>query len=168
MVNAYRDKLPKLLGKDPKKYEVSVVNNLESGNVNDGTAISTYIFADNLDIMIAPTDVIERYATGGVLADLSEWLPADILAAIPEEDRLLSEVKGLSEGQHYVAFRINNSLMSRTCIPPKEDENIKDEEYYALPYDMYLAIHPANKDRLPDVYDVIRQFLGLPIPERQE
>lgn len=46
--------------------------------------LSTFIYANVLDIIIAPAEVFQSYMTGGVLLPLSEQLPADLYLSLSD------------------------------------------------------------------------------------
>lgn len=75
---------------DPTKSSaVTVDTRLTSSlrTTSDIAAISTYIYAGSLDILIAVEPALFNYAQNGIICDLEKTLPADILAAVPEEKR---------------------------------------------------------------------------------
>ena len=88
LLDDYQEELIEKLKLDTKKQELPLGYSYRSSNLSDGTALSTFLFANNLDILISSKDEISRYAENGVFYPLEDNLPADLKAVISEEDCL--------------------------------------------------------------------------------
>lgn len=154
-------KLPEM-GEEKGKATVTFNTRLSSSQqvLSDIQAISTYIYAGTLDIMIAREDGLKPYAKVGMLCDLSETLPADILNAIPEESRFIyhfdtdREVPEQYQGKDmFVGFRIDDTEI---VTKAKNEGAVTD----------YVLSLVASGDGLKngDTFKVLRVILGLPNP----
>lgn len=155
-LDSYRETLEKDLGLTPEKEEILLNSSYQSANSSDITAISTFLFANTLDIIISTRPEALRYAENAVFLPLEEKLPADLLAVIPEEDYLQCErTDEESDGKtHVYAIRVNNTAFGKYVTP----------EGYNPP-EMYLGIHPCSDERVELSFNILRVMYGLPIPE---
>ena len=157
-LNTYFEDLSREI--DGGKHPISVDTRLTSSvlTTQDMGAISTYIYAGDLDIMVAVEAALTSYAKSGMLCDLSETLPADILAAIPEEDRYY---------YHYVPDK--NAPAGDTThdifvgIHVAEQEFIKSTNLTGYPIDYLLTLVTTGKHvKDGNAFKVLRAIYGLP------
>ncbi|MBO7649698.1 MAG: hypothetical protein J6S79_03030 [Lachnospiraceae bacterium] len=148
---------------DGGKHPISVDTRLTSSvlTTQDMGAISTYIYAGDLDIMVAVEAALTSYAKSGMLCDLSETLPADILAAIPEEDRFYyhyvpdkNAPAGDSERDIFIGIHV------------AEQEFIKSTNLTGYPIDYLLTLVATGKHvKDGNTFKVLRAIYGLPQTE---
>ncbi|MBO4627437.1 MAG: hypothetical protein J5645_05640 [Lachnospiraceae bacterium] len=156
----YTEELKSKLGLDIKKETVQINHNYRSDSTADSTAISTFLFANTLDLLVSSQEDILRYAENGVFYSLDD-LPEDIRAVLTEEDFLRAAYRnehGDGDGAvHIYAIRLDNSEFVKSLTP---------EGYQVT--GMYMGIHPCTKERVDRSFDIIRIMFGLPIPEKTE
>ena len=149
---------------DPSgKAKIAVDTRLTSSirTDQDMAAISTYIVAGTLDIMVGVEAALSTYAQNGMLCNLADTLPADLLAAIPEEDRYY---------YHYVPEK--NSAAGDTERDIFVGINVAGKEFiktsnltgYDIPYILTLV---ATGQHVKDgnAFKVLRGIYGLPQTE---
>lgn len=162
MVEDYFEKAVEDMGYTKKEAIINGDTSLSSSNntPTDAQAISTYIFAGTLDIMIGTEEALGLYASRGVIADIREYLPADILSSLHEDDLVL---------YHYVPEKDAdpNDTERDICIGFRLDgtELIDSTKYISEETGYLLTIIVNGKNvKSGEAYDVIRYMLGLPIP----
>jgi len=155
-IQEYGDTIAETLALDPKKEALTILTQYTSTRMNDKTSISTFLFAGDLDIIIASRDEIETYATGGVFVNLDDSLPEDLRKAIGEDNLLLStyQDENGTDLTHHYSIRIDNSAFVQSVTPDGKTL-----------YDICLGIHPCSEKRLKTAYNVLRVMYGLPIPD---
>ncbi len=160
IIENYNEDLISRLGLDKKKETVQINHNYRSDSTADNTAISTFLFANTLDLLLSSREDILRYAENGVFYSLDD-LPEDIRAVLTEEDYLRAAYRnehGDGDGaEHIYAIRLDNSEFVKTLTP---------EGYQVT--GMYVGIHPCTKERVDRSFDILRIMFGLPIPEKTE
>ena len=158
LLDDYQEELIEKLKLDTKKQELPLGYSYRSSNLSDGTALSTFLFANNLDILISSKAEISRYAENGVFYPLEDNLPADLKAVISEEDCLRCAYRnenGDGDGaEHVYAIRIDSSAFV---------QKVSATGYTAADY--YLGIHPCSEARLACCFNILRIIYGLPLPE---
>ena len=103
-VQNYPDELLKALDFDKKHNEAVISDGYTYGNSSDGLAISTHIYAGDLDFIIGPLDAVQLYADNAIFLPL-DALPEDIQSAIKDANRVSSD-KVEGEGTHDYAFSL--------------------------------------------------------------
>lgn len=162
MVSDYFENAVQDMGYTTKEAVINGDTTLTSSknNPTDAQTISTYIFAGTLDIMIGTEDALKLYANRGVLGDLREHMPADILNSLTEDDLVM---------YHYVPDDTADASDTERdiCIGIRMDgtELIESTKYLNEETGYILNIVVNRKHiKSGEAYDVIRYILGLPIP----
>ena len=157
---------------DPSgKAKIAVDTRLTSSirTDQDMAAISTYIVAGTLDIMVGVEAALSTYAQNGMLCNLADTLPADLLAAIPEEDRYY---------YHYVPEKGSASDPASASVSGETERdifvgiNVAGKEFiktsnltgYDIPYILTLV---ATGQHVKDgnAFKVLRGIYNLPQQE---
>ena len=145
---------------DNGRHPISVDTRLSSSTLTtqDMGAISTYIYAGDLDIMVAVEAALLSYAKSGILCDLNATLPSDLLAAIPEEDRYYYHYvpdkdasAGESERDIFVGIHVGGK------------EFIKTTNFTGVQIDYILTFVATGKHvKDGNAAKVLRAIYGLP------
>lgn len=138
------------MGLEPEDYTIFCNSSLSSTSSSDGTTISTYMYAGTIDFFIAPAEALEHYYNANTLLALDLHLPADIAAALTEEDYFYA-VSPVDNNSHIFGICLNGT-------PFMEKTNL-----HGATTTYYLAV-TANGDNVldGDCWRVIRYILGLP------
>ncbi len=91
-VNKMKEDMSTLLIKNPKKEDIMIDSSFYLGNGNDnseytmGSAqkLQTYMYAGEIDVIIAPESLFQSYATSGVFSKLTDVLPTDLLTSFSD------------------------------------------------------------------------------------
>ena len=150
------------LGYSTKKATVIYDDSLTSStrNVNDMQALTSFLFAGTMDMLMANDEAIDRYAHQLALCDLNKYLPEDILAAIPEENRYIyhfvpdkNSPEGEAERDIFVGIYMDSY------------DFVKDAKYTTGNTDYILSlIVTGERVKSGVAIGVLRSILGLPQP----
>lgn len=133
-----------------------------SGNSpTDAQAISTYIFAGTLDIMIGTENALRLYAQRGVLDDARKQLPQDILNALPDDAFVMYHYvpdsdapEGDTERDICLGIRLDGTEFIEST------KRITEETGYIL-----NVVVNGKCVKSGDAFNVIRYLYQIPIPE---
>lgn len=143
-VQAYSEEVLKHLGLDKSKNEVVISDGYSFGSSTDGLAISTHIYAGDLDFIIGTFDAVQLYADNSIFLALDE-LPEDIQKAIADAGRVSSEKAEEGVTRDY-AFSLRGTAF----------ELFVNSTGYETP-EMYIGLCTnSNPDRRDDVLRVLR------------
>lgn len=146
----YFEKAIEGIGYDPDKNRIMLNDSLSSQSASDLSNISTYAFAGTLDVLIAPETALQNYAKSSLLAPLEE-LPADILAAIPEEDRFYYTNEKTGE-LHFYGVRLDDTEFYKTL----------NKQGYDRSYTFSIT---QTGEYMDNAVKLLRYMLGLPATE---
>jgi len=157
-VNNYFEGIVKDMGLDTSKYTYSVYDDYSSNASSDVTAVSTLLYAGTIQVVIATTDVIDRYAQNEILLDMSN-LPSDIKAALSEEDLHYSTIVETDDFGKEIEGGKETKILSGINLTNSKFINATDTNGYGVNYVYSILI---TED--PGVaYDTLRALLGLPM-----
>ena len=143
-VQDYSDILLKHLELDKEANEVLISDGLRFGGGSDLMAVTTHMAGGDLDILIGTREAIVQYSENGALVPL-DTLPADILALIPEEDRISSD-KIEDEGLRDYAFNLKGTAFTKYVDPEG-----------MVPTDMYLGVcRNTRPERSDNIAAIVR------------
>ena len=101
-------------GVNPDKVDISISANLsvsvdaqDSASQTNIQMIQTQLMANSVDVFFAPEDFFKSLGEFEYLADLNDYLPADVLKKYKDD---LVYIKGLDSGKTYpVGIRLKNN-----------------------------------------------------------
>ncbi len=140
------------MGFDKKDYEIVCNNSFSSLSSSDGMTLSTYIFAGDLDIIIAPAEALKSYYESGTILALDLWLPSDIQEALSEDDYFYAIAPGDNQ-QHSFGILLNDTAFVR-------ETNLYNHD---VTYYLCVVTSGENIDN-GNVFRMIRHLLELPQP----
>ncbi|MBR6019388.1 MAG: hypothetical protein IK055_04125 [Lachnospiraceae bacterium] len=144
----YSEYLLKELGLDTVGSEIPISGGYHSGSVEDSTTVATRLYASDIDIMIAPKDVILSYAENGTFYPL-DILPDYLATAVSKLD-LIGTSLGPDDGMHYYAFGITGTALGKFV----------DSEGAAT-YEMYVAIcRTSRQERRDKLFGILNIMIG--------
>ena len=145
----YAEDLLKEVRPDAEDSIISVTNGYRSNSNNDGIAISTRIFAREIDVIVGTKDFLLNYAKNGNLLPLDE-LPDDLRKAIVGRTMITTD-ESEDEGTHDFAFSLTDSAFMRLFDSANQ-----------IPADFYYVgvCRTTQKERYEVIYDILRAMIG--------
>lgn len=152
-VQSYSEVVLWMLNKQTKKNEIVMSDGYSSGNSTDSLAISTHIYAGEVDFIIAPIDTIQLYADNSIFYALDS-LPESLQDEIREFAHVSSD-KAEDEGTHDYAFCLTGSGFDRFV-------NSDDPS----PAEMYVGFcRTSDPEKYDDMIKVLRFMATGDIPK---
>lgn len=147
-IESYADDLLKQVRPDADDSVISVTNGYRSSSSNDALAISTRIFAQEIDLIVAPKEFLESYAENDSLCPF-DILPDDLKRAFAGRSRLTTD-KASDEGTHDYAVSLADTPFLRTVNGDAE-----------LPAEYYVGICRSTlEERYDIIFDILRVMVG--------
>ena len=144
----YSEYLLTELGLDTVGSDIPIAGGYHFGNVEDGTTIATRLYASDIDLMIAPKDVILSYAENGALYP-TDILPDYLTKAISKLE-LVGTTLGPDDGMHYSGIGLK-----RTAFEKYIDSN------GTASYEMYVAIcRTSRQERRDKLFGILNIMIG--------
>lgn len=145
----YAADLLKQIRPDAEDSIISVTNGYRSTSSNDGIAISTRVFAREIDLIISTGTFLENYAKNDNLLPLDD-LPSDLRSAIAGRSTITTD-ESSDEGTHDFAFSLTGSAFMQYI----DSENLIPADTY------YIGIcRTTQPERYEVIYDILRAMLG--------
>ncbi len=133
-----------------KKFTITCNNALLSNSPTDLTAVSTYMFAGTVDLIIAPANALTAYCNSQSIFPLEEKLPKDIADALTEDDYLYA-VSEQDQTSHAFGIRLTDTYFGEKITRYNED----------MTYYLCVVVSGKNVEN-GNTWRMVRHILGLP------
>jgi len=157
-MTAYAEELLDTLQIDKSKNEISIDTKLSAYDSNDRMALSTYLYANTIDILLCSRDTLEQMAQNGALIPLDS-LPEDILTGFSADEIVVTHVTNKNaedQTDHPYGLCLADSAFAKRMDPEGEYDLSK----------LYIGVSIVKDVRREDTINVVRLMLGKTIPKQ--